>query len=443
MWTVQEIALNFKGLINCGGVTLPWTDLIVAVDVLGAIDYNFGGWNRVLQLQKYLAVSLLIETYPQGKRIINENNIRSGVSNIDNEFDIFRTFLYAREKQSSDPKDRIFALYAVLAELGVKLPLPDYRKTLAEIYADATLTLIEHDQSLVVLHFVTSANRRKDLPSWVPDFTDRVFDEGDTRFPITRARFGAGGSLESKWETRAGGSQLLVRGKVIDRVMYRGQRLPLIDPRDVNVSKLLHKDANGTLSLTDTFRNLRSAIQIFREWCDVSLWSASYPNGESIQDALRTTLLNDYPRSMNDAACMSAFAPWFQYMTKPEESDSQLHAGSENSPARIAAELKRFSTCFTGPGLPFHAVAMPFCSNKTFYRTEQGWFGTAPEFIPDPVQAGDVIMSIRGMAMPVILRPLVETGGYRLISHCYVHGFMYGEAWEEGANYRETSILIV
>lgn len=437
MWTVQEIVLNPFGILNCGGITLPWADVILAADVLDKIGYKYGGWQKVLALQKYLTVALAIKTYPQARDIINRNNLRDDIADIDIDFDVFRTFHYGREKEASDPKDKIYALHGILTEFGVNLPAPDYRKTLEEIYTEATLTLMEHDQSLVVLHFATSANRRKGLPSWVPDFTDQPFDEQDPRFPVTRSRFGAGGSMEAQWESRLTSLQLLMRGKMIDRVMYRGQGLPSIDPREVKLKELLRLDDSGQLVATESLRNLHKSIQVFQEWCDVAQWSDSYPNGQTTKDALRTALLNDFPRSMNDYTRNAAFEPWLQYMSKVAEDSSQ------GASTQIATEFDLVTALFTGPGFPFYTLAMPFCANKTLYRTEKGWLGTAPDFTPDPIQAGDMIATIRGMEMPVVLRPSDATGGYRLISHCYVHGWMYGEGWDDGSEYRETGILLV
>ena len=437
MWTVQEIVLNIQSILNCGGVTLRWGELILAVDVLNGIGYKFGRWQRILDLQQYLSVALLLETYPQARDTLNKNNLQNDTTDIDNAFDVFRTFHYAREKEASDPKDRIYALHGVLEIFGVKLPAPDYRKTLEEIYAEATLTLIEHDQSLVVLHVVATANRRKGLPSWVPDFTDRPFEKHDPRLPLMRSRFGAGGPLEAQWESRLAGLQLLVRGKMIDRIMYRGQGLHFVDPREVNLKELLRLDDSGQLIATESLCSLQKSIQVLQEWCDVSQWSDSYPNGQTTKDALRTTLLNDSPPRMNDYRGNAAFEPWLQYMRKAAEDSCSGHS------TQIAAEFDRVTALLTGPGFRFHTAAMVFCSNKALYRTEKGWLGMAPDFIPDPVQAGDMIATIRGMAMPAVLRPSDTTGGYQLISHCYVHGWMYGEGWDDGSEYRETGILLV
>ena len=42
--------------------------------------------------------------------------------------------------------------------------------------------------------------------------------------------------------------------------------------------------------------------------------------------------------------------------------------------------------------------------------------------------------------MPLLLRPV--EGGYRLLTHIYVHGITYGEAWPESEEALEDTVLI-
>lgn len=42
---------------------------------------------------------------------------------------------------------------------------------------------------------------------------------------------------------------------------------------------------------------------------------------------------------------------------------------------------------------------------------------------------GDVIAIVGNLGMPLLRRPV--EGEYRLLTHVYVHGIMYGEAWPE------------
>jgi hypothetical protein len=53
---------------------------------------------------------------------------------------------------------------------------------------------------------------------------------------------------------------------------------------------------------------------------------------------------------------------------------------------------------------------------------------------------GDKIVIIRGLEMPLLLRPVEN--GYKLITHVYVHGMMYGEMWPQDEGCLEDIILL-
>ncbi len=46
----------------------------------------------------------------------------------------------------------------------------------------------------------------------------------------------------------------------------------------------------------------------------------------------------------------------------------------------------------------------------------------------DNVRTGDVIAMLLGGEVPVVLRPLDESGHYTFVAECYIHGFMDGES---------------
>ena len=56
------------------------------------------------------------------------------------------------------------------------LPLPVYRKSVAEVYLEFTHHILQHSQGLMYLSWVEDKQRRrqKDLPSWVPDISIEV-----------------------------------------------------------------------------------------------------------------------------------------------------------------------------------------------------------------------------------------------------------------------------
>ena len=59
-------------------------------------------------------------------------------------------------------------------------------------------------------------------------------------------------------------------------------------------------------------------------------------------------------------------------------------------------------------------------------RTTNGWLGLAPK----ACRVGDVVALFRGGRVPLVLRAN-GAGKWKLVGAAYVHGVMYGEAFEE------------
>jgi hypothetical protein len=56
-----------------------------------------------------------------------------------------------RHLQATNPKDKIYGLYAVFAGLNIPLPAPDYGKPLEKIYEEACVAIVLHSGSLRIL----------------------------------------------------------------------------------------------------------------------------------------------------------------------------------------------------------------------------------------------------------------------------------------------------
>ena len=62
---------------------------------------------------------------------------------------------------------------------------------------------------------------------------------------------------------------------------------------------------------------------------------------------------------------------------------------------------------------------------SSFLTNEKGYEGITP----GPVQAGDLIVLISGLRVPMLLRGVGE--GYQVIGMAEVKGIMDGEAWDD------------
>lgn len=135
-------------------------------------------------------------------------------------------FIMACGLGASEPKDKAYGQCAILQEHGVAVPNPDYEKPLKTIYEETARAIIEHDDSLELLYYVTSPRVVPGLSSWVPDPMLVWFSW------VPGHEFAcAAGDSESKGHYRFGqDGSLFLKARLADRV--KRNRLPLSTSTD-------------------------------------------------------------------------------------------------------------------------------------------------------------------------------------------------------------------
>ncbi|KAH7310683.1 heterokaryon incompatibility protein-domain-containing protein [Stachybotrys elegans] len=457
MWTVQEVILPSatKIEVRCGDSCIRWITFWTATDILGAIDYPWIDTNGDMKLLRYGGQMILRHRFPDAGEIMAKT------PGLDIGMNLSLFLLFCRPKLATDPKDKVYALYGLLRYFKIPVPEANYDKPVEEIYTEVTAASIQHDKDLYLLNFVPSDSRRLSLPSWVPDWSDKGFEEGDARHAVVRDRFIASAGSAARWRFTSNPREIVIHGKVIDTVIYRANSFGRTVPPDI--PSLLQRDASGRIIVSDALRKLHVMYNTMKEWVEVAYWAESYPTGESIDSALKTTLLGDFPEN-NGSPEAQQFGDWLVSMRATE---SQLTAKAmplavsigaaplpeirlrsvfssifrSNSRRGLIEQLQRqvegipielrtmLAMMSDGGGWGYHSNAQSFSTTKAFFRTEGGYFGLAPDRFPGSMQTGDVVALVAGLPMPVLLRRVDSS--YRLVSHCYVHGMMYGDVWDQ------------
>ncbi|KAL8651548.1 MAG: hypothetical protein Q9226_004655, partial [Calogaya cf. arnoldii] len=135
---------------------------------------------------------------------------------------------YLRATECSEPRDKVYAVLGMAIDLSSPGDIiPDYSKSLAEVYADVVrFSLSQADQGLQVLDHVTHpASHWNDpledpsFPSWVPDYrTHGNPSPFRTRITDSRWAYSACGAKRS-YNVNIEGSRFVVKGLHADEIV--------------------------------------------------------------------------------------------------------------------------------------------------------------------------------------------------------------------------------
>ena len=444
------MALPPRVHVKIGNASIRWIDLLLVADKLQNIKEDQSS-PTALRIHLELSIYLSVKKYPQLSEYL-----RSDPERYNNKLMTYAILTDAKEKKTTNPKDKVFALYSLFLELGLVLPKPDYRKPIEQIFREATVACLRFDKSLDILYQCPSDNRNPDLRSWVPDWNASAWSHDDSRAPLAHSRFAACGPSEAAYDFNQEETRLILVGKIFDTVDVRSRVMPggrNLLPALRDGSAFVRKK-KGTAEHGDEFFEFTTAtFDVFRSWRRVADTS-SYPTGEHPRDAFRSVATMDgdaqrfEPRifsrwlqliqssdQMIMKAAVEAVSPGWQQAITPD-----LHQKFvEQCEAQIPAHQRVF-WALGDEARDFHFDAVIMSEQKCFFRTAAGFFGTAPDPACVSVQAGDKVALIAGMAHPMLLR-LVD-GGYKLLTHVFLHGAMYGEVWPEGSANLDEIVLV-
>ena len=398
VWVWQELALVKEHLgveVKIGHLSFPWMMLAGLVNYIPLCEW-----------EEYLSSTIWT-------RARSMEEARSGREINGFTMTLLKALSYVRDSGATNPRDKVYGLLGFIEE-GVEAVEVDYAKPVEAVYTDVTKYLIRESKDLVVLSLVQSAhNTVLDLPSWVPDFSQKFYSD----------------LLAVPDELQADSRQFHVSDAMTAHARFDKDK-----PRTLIVKAILLGTVAGLGTILEVKSDGIDTSLVRTEWLAMlqSLSEeAPYPltSETNLQAFARTIIADRDFRQIR--ATPRLYTALSQYLS--------VHSHSED-------DLRNYgSIAFSGDTIDYENAICFSASGKRFFVDEGGWMGLAPE----AAQEGDRICLFFGAQVPFLIRKHANGDGnmtvektWRLVGECYVHGIMDGEVVKRAQTDKDVEVLL-
>lgn len=281
-----------------------------------------------------------------------------------------------------DGKDKVYAVLSLLCPADKELNIvPDYSLTCSEAYTSVAKTWYTKRHSLELLASCGLERSLSDLPTWVPDWTGVL-------------PYAEGGNESAGYDLNI----------LCDPVFPR--------PGVLRVSGI----TSGTIKLSMDLSYLQA---------DDTKWS---PRLERLHDLLPFDDISEYAHGMTvvEVWCRTLCANQFADSYYPLREWLPLLSDV----LQILESRRKGQTDEVVPQA-YLARVLHITLGRKLFCLEDGWLLLGPEC----AAAGDIICTILGCSVPIVLRPVKTSEGspsdqeeYTVVGDCYVQGLMNQEA---------------
>lgn len=454
-WIIQEIAVGQDVQLLLGGLYVPWDTFSKATQWFTQPER----WWILLETIRNEGFSAV----PRG----SFHNIEI-LTSVRSDSDIFgkevglakRRSLemllhYTQTFRCSDPRDKIFALSGIASDYAdCDLLRPDYMKSVEKVFEDVARYLLLHRDppSVSLLSFagIGFSKSRKELPSWVPDWSEKRFSRSFCE-PSGLARedysfrAGIGPTLDIRTVSTA--PHILVKGLKCDVI----SALSSAGPLEFKPLKFGSSDVGilGTVVSPERVAHMAERVRLDLAWVKAAInlvesqqSISAEDKADMLQERFWCALVADRIMDARPPPLVykAAFTLWLRFVTVVADTIDDnhkvdiMHKGQQgqgplaglSQEGEAENKVQRYNTSMGGA-----------CVGRVFGITERGRMCLVPAL----TKIGDEVFIPHGARTPFIVRQVQVSkhgGTYELIGEAYVQGIMMGEALKSGGS--ETTI---
>ncbi|KAH7082833.1 heterokaryon incompatibility protein-domain-containing protein [Paraphoma chrysanthemicola] len=426
VWILQELAMaRTDPIVVCGWNRASWATFVAAWQMIADDSLSALGTRR----KTSSTASSESNTIEKPERLSLTkldvlNSLRQSVQ-LQGGAKLTKLLTLSRSSEATDPRDIIYGLLGLL-ELEAKDPTKcfpiavDYRKSSAEVYADAIAHIFSRGEGPDFLsglflpgssatvfeeYSLPASHSRSFLPSWVPDFSRQVAHKADQtssmifRPPPVMSASGAGRGAHNG-KVLSNGLELQAEGLMVDTIHE-------IIPLGSSLHAIIHQLADLEAAM----------IEAWERPCEFDPTIAAHMHQFRSREPLwRILISNTDKKGGYEAAPISYQDTYLSFLNRSGDAYDDFINNKHSDDHRRP---------------PFEISLRSCVDNKSFFTTKRGFVGTCvPTSCP-----GDAIAIIFGSPAPFVLRPVRSLDGekptYSLVGGSYVGGIMGGEMVDE------------
>lgn len=417
----------------------------------------------------------------RGKGALSNNDskmfrsVYGAVDDVTLRFAHMELFLETTSQQlASDPRDVIYAILGLvgadMSSTSESLIAPDYTKTVEDVFTNFTskcLRTLPHLTILSLNFYPLSGTDVTRLPSWVPDYRNRIVcppilqrlhaDDRDYK-----AFSACGRDIDARPLLHLNGSLLSLRGMCCGKISDCSARGTTVE--ESNLADAKSFEAQFVASL------LRICCRCNRGYKNGVL-------GQTPMDAAALLVNLGYYMGGDSPTAQRLLRAWVTWMlvdgwldVVQDEAAQQMRertlacidaiADPQSLPVQdeIVSLMQEIETqkSYVGEGRSRPAYSpeldalcedcVAFATNLIRVVSGRRLFGTADGLMgwcASRAEPDDEVWLLMGAKVPFVLRQADQAGHYTLQGECYVQGGMYGELISSGFAGEETQITLV
>jgi hypothetical protein len=340
-WIVQEVWSASDAVLQCGTTKIKWKTLQKAMDYSEAWD-NMG--DLVKETKRAFQWDVLRRRYTLAIHLTKARAKGTTLSSL-----LWNTW----DRASTDPRDKVFAMLALVDQADYATIAPDYSKPVMQVYRETAREIIVKQGQLDILLAASGVNGSHDLPSWVPDWRC----EANAKKPV-----------------------LLVNRHLMMKLYVSGSM-------DMVVLNGHGYRAAGNSEAVASFNDDSSVLTVLGKQFD-SITEVYHADIDKLQD-------NDFIDKCFEFVLKSKFV---SFWARRREAKKRRCTTNPKSTTPLLTTLTAGGTEDWDKWAPTMRNIM---RQRRLFITRDGRFGIGPV----DAQSGDVVHVISGCNFPIVLRP--------------------------------------